>query len=66
MNPKILIKFVSDCIICCFKSTYRLGSEIWSSTNPDHIGGYQVALPIFAGMESKFGLLLPKFRAEKS
>jgi solute carrier family 25 (mitochondrial aspartate/glutamate transporter), member 12/13 len=35
-------------------------------TNPDHIGGYQVALPIFAGMESKFGLFLPKFRAEKS
>ena len=29
----------------------------------DHIGGYQLALPIFAGMESKFGLFLPKFRA---
>ena len=28
----------------------------------DHIGGYQLALPIFAGMESKFGLFLPKFR----
>ena len=32
------------------------------STNPDHIGGYQVARPIFAGIESKFGLFLPKFR----
>ena len=32
-------------------------------SNPDHIGGYQLALPIFAGMESKFGLFLPKFRA---
>lgn len=29
----------------------------------DHIGGYQLALPIFSGMESKFGLFLPKFRA---
>lgn len=33
------------------------------STNPDHIGGYQVALPIFAGIESKFGLCLPRFQA---
>jgi len=32
-------------------------------SNPDHVGGYQLALPIFAGIESKFGLLLPKFRA---
>ncbi|XP_066999224.1 calcium-binding mitochondrial carrier protein Aralar1 isoform X3 [Anabrus simplex] len=36
------------------------------STNPDHIGGYQVALPIFAGIESKFGLCLPKFRIAPS
>lgn len=33
------------------------------STNPDHIGGYQVALPIFMGIESKFGLALPRFQA---
>ncbi|XP_072757373.1 electrogenic aspartate/glutamate antiporter Aralar, mitochondrial isoform X1 [Anoplolepis gracilipes] len=33
------------------------------STNPDHIGGYQVALPIFTGIESKFGLCLPRFQA---
>lgn len=32
------------------------------STNPDHIGGYQVALPIFTGIESKFGLCLPRFQ----
>jgi len=31
------------------------------SSNPDHLGGYQIARPIFAGVESKFGLLLPKF-----
>jgi len=31
------------------------------SDNPDHVGGYQVAGPIFTGVESKFGLLLPKF-----
>jgi solute carrier family 25 aspartate/glutamate transporter 12/13 len=36
------------------------------STNPDHIGGYQVALPIFAGIESKFGLYLPKFQVASS
>merc|ERR1719266_910578 len=32
-----------------------------ASTNPDHLGGYQVARPIFTGVESKFGLLFPKF-----
>ncbi|XP_034190352.1 calcium-binding mitochondrial carrier protein Aralar1 isoform X5 [Osmia lignaria lignaria] len=32
------------------------------STNPDHIGGYQVALPIFNGIETKFGLYLPRFQ----
>ena len=31
------------------------------SSNPDHIGGFEVALPIFKGIESKFGLVLPKF-----
>nr|XP_022908290.1 calcium-binding mitochondrial carrier protein Aralar1 isoform X1 [Onthophagus taurus] len=33
------------------------------SRNPDHIGGYQVALPIFSGIETKFGICLPKFTA---
>ncbi|XP_063612790.1 calcium-binding mitochondrial carrier protein Aralar1-like [Penaeus indicus] len=31
------------------------------STNPDHVGGYKVAVPIFRGIESKFGLFLPRF-----
>lgn len=35
------------------------------STNPDHIGGYQVAHPIFTGIESKFGLCLPRFQASR-
>ena len=33
-----------------------------SSSNPDHIGGYSVAQPVFVGMESKFGLYFPKFQ----
>ncbi|XP_059091848.1 calcium-binding mitochondrial carrier protein Aralar1-like isoform X1 [Tigriopus californicus] len=37
-------------------------AEMSRSTNPDHIGGYQVAMPIFNGIESKFGLVLPKFQ----
>ncbi|BFZ22432.1 hypothetical protein BsWGS_25470 [Bradybaena similaris] len=32
------------------------------SRNPDHIGGYRMALATFDGIESKFGLMLPKFR----
>jgi solute carrier family 25 aspartate/glutamate transporter 12/13 len=31
------------------------------SENPDHIGGFEVALPILSGIESKFGLMFPKF-----
>ncbi|XP_036140109.1 calcium-binding mitochondrial carrier protein Aralar1 isoform X4 [Monomorium pharaonis] len=42
--------------------TMGVADEI-RSTNPDHIGGYQVALPIFTGIETKFGLCLPKFQA---
>lgn len=30
-------------------------------TNPEHIGGYQAAIPILTGIETKFGLSLPKF-----
>lgn len=29
--------------------------------NPDHIGGYQAALPMLNGIETKFGLSLPRF-----
>jgi len=37
------------------------GSAAIASLNPDHVGGYQVATPIFTGVQSKFGLLFPKF-----
>ena len=37
-------------------------ATMYKGSNPDHIGGYQVALPIFSGIESKFGLVLPKFK----
>lgn len=29
--------------------------------NRDHIGGYQSAIPLLTGIETKFGLLLPRF-----
>lgn len=28
---------------------------------PDHVGGYNAAVPLLAGIESKFGLYLPRF-----
>ncbi|NXF09516.1 CMC1 protein, partial [Smithornis capensis] len=31
--------------------------------NPAHIGGYRLATAVFAGIENKFGLYLPKFQA---
>lgn len=30
--------------------------------NPDHVGGYKLAVATFAGIESKFGLYLPRFQ----
>jgi hypothetical protein len=35
------------------------------SDNIDHIGGYAVALPILSGIETKFGLMLPKFEIKQ-
>lgn len=32
------------------------------SENPDLIGGYRACLPILHGIETKFGLSLPRFR----
>lgn len=29
--------------------------------NPDHIGGYRAAIPMLNGIETKFGLSLPRF-----
>ncbi|OXA52199.1 Calcium-binding mitochondrial carrier protein Aralar1 [Folsomia candida] len=40
------------------------GLEQVKSTNPDHIGGFALALPIVSGLESKFGLVFPKFKHE--
>ena len=37
-------------------------AAMYQGSMPDHIGGFQVALPIFTGIESKFGLVLPKFK----
>ncbi|XP_058064276.1 calcium-binding mitochondrial carrier protein Aralar1 isoform X1 [Anopheles bellator] len=34
--------------------------------NPDHIGGYQAALPMLNGIETKFGLSLPRFKRQGS
>ncbi len=36
-------------------------ADLNKSDNPDHVGGFQVAMPIFNGIETKFGLVLPKF-----
>lgn len=35
--------------------------ELNKITKADHIGGYQVAIPMLNGIESKFGLCLPRF-----
>ncbi|KAF8788513.1 calcium-binding mitochondrial carrier protein Aralar1-like [Argiope bruennichi] len=43
-------------------STTKVHSGEVRSTNPDHIGGYRLANATFSGMETKFGLVLPKFR----
>ncbi|XP_067112440.1 electrogenic aspartate/glutamate antiporter SLC25A13, mitochondrial [Osmerus mordax] len=32
--------------------------------NPDHIGGFKLAVATFAGIESKFGLHLPRYRVQ--
>lgn len=43
-----------------------IGLHTDSKTKPDHIGGYRVATPIFTGIETKFGICLPKFRRPES
>jgi len=43
-----------------------VGGAAELSSNPDHLGGYQIARPIFTGVESKFGLMLPKFSSASS
>lgn len=34
--------------------------------NPDHVGGYKMAVTTFAGIENKFGLYLPLFKSSTS
>lgn len=34
--------------------------------NPDHVGGYKLAVATFAGIENKFGLYLPLFKTSAS
>nr|XP_021187692.2 calcium-binding mitochondrial carrier protein Aralar1 isoform X4 [Helicoverpa armigera] len=48
------------------------GSELHVATpieetvkKPQHIGGYQVALPVLTGLETKFGISLPRWSAAK-
>ena len=36
------------------------------SLHPDHIGGLRLAVSSFSGIETKFGLVLPKFNAVPS
>ena len=45
-----------------FRETSTGSANFRKSTNKDHIGGYAIAPPIFAGMESKFGLVFPKYQ----
>lgn len=56
--------------ICLFYLSRPEGSEAKSvhmeeilSRNPDHIGGFRLALATFDGIETKFGLMLPKFKS---
>lgn len=47
------------------ESTTPASPSILSSTvdKVDHIGGYKAALPILHGIETKFGLSLPRFQS---
>lgn len=53
-----------------FGGSRPAGSELYGAVthedlhkriNPDHIGGYRAAVPMIQGIETKFGLSLPKF-----
>lgn len=57
-------------IVVDFGGTRPAGSDVQKSSglpelakaiNKDHIGGYRVAIPMLNGIESKFGLCLPRF-----
>jgi len=42
-------------------SVSRLATADLQPVNPDHVGGYRLALATFQGIESQFGISLPKF-----
>ncbi|KAL7730451.1 hypothetical protein ACLKA6_016674 [Drosophila palustris] len=46
------------------KSAIALDSTLTQQVRPDHIGGYNAAVPLLAGIESKFGLYLPRYGRE--
>jgi solute carrier family 25 aspartate/glutamate transporter 12/13 len=47
-------------------SVSRAGPVDLAAINPDHIGGYRLALATFQGIESKFGICLPKFKSPQT
>ncbi|XP_063360224.1 calcium-binding mitochondrial carrier protein Aralar1 [Cydia amplana] len=56
-----------------FGGSRPTGSELTVSTpieetvkKPHHIGGYQVAIPVLTGLETKFGISLPRFSFQKN
>ena len=58
-----LLRYTSIKILVFFR---RAKSEMMPqnpdvSLNVDHIGGLRMAVSTFAGVESRFGLVLPKF-----
>ncbi|XP_026321987.1 calcium-binding mitochondrial carrier protein Aralar1 isoform X2 [Hyposmocoma kahamanoa] len=55
-----------------FGGSRPTGSELHVATpieevkkKPHHIGGYQVAIPVLTGLETKFGISLPRFSFAK-
>lgn len=38
-----------------------LMDDVNKNVNVDHIGGYRAAIPLLNGIETKFGLSLPRF-----
>lgn len=37
------------------------GVDLMKELNPDHVGGFRAAVPMLNGIETKFGLSLPRF-----
>jgi len=61
---------VRDILFFVYSCNRAVVHEAWSekrsfnpdiSMHPDHIGGMRLAVASFAGIETRFGLCLPKF-----